>query len=119
MNPKPCKQDEEAVQHVDLYSSSLLLDGFDLDDSSNDSDEDDFKLDYGSLDLGPTDNPNDEKIIAQRQLLKAAKMQKHKSSKKKLLAKNGGKAGEFSIVFQSKQVIIAAAGQLAVANILC
>lgn len=92
-NPRPCKQEEETVQHVDLYNSSLLLDGFDFDDSSNDSDDDDFKQDFGLVEMGSTDNPNDEKIIAQRQLLKAAKMQKHKSSKKKLLAKNGGKAG--------------------------
>lgn len=92
LNPKPCKQDEDVVvQHIDLYNSSLLLEGFDLDDSSNDSD-DDFKQDFGLLEMAPTDNPNDEKVIAQRQLLKAAKMQKHKISKKKLLAKNGGKA---------------------------
>lgn len=59
-----------------------------MDDSSNDSD-DDFRQDLGLLEGGISDNPNDEKAIAQRQLLKAAKIQKHKMSKKKLLAKNG------------------------------
>lgn len=86
---KPCKQDDDSVQNVDLYSSSLLLDNFGLDDSSNDSDGS-FKQDYVLMDSGISDNPSDEKLIAQRQLLKAAKMQKHKVSKKKLLAKNGG-----------------------------
>lgn len=86
LNPKQCKEEES--QHVDLYNSSLLLDNFGMDDSSNDSD-DDFRQDFGLLEGGISDNPNDEKAIAQRQLLKAAKMQKHKISKKKLLTKNG------------------------------
>lgn len=60
-----------------------------MDDSSNDSD-DDFKQNFTLLETtSVSDNANDEKTIAQRQLLKAAKMQKHKMSKKKLLGKNG------------------------------
>lgn len=92
LNPKQAKQQEEVNQQVDLYHSSLLLSGFGLDDSSNDSDDDSFTNEFPLLETGTSDTVNDEKIIAQKQLLKAAKMQKYKGSKKKLLAKNGGKA---------------------------
>lgn len=89
--PLLTKSKPEESQSTDYYTSSLLLDNFGLDDSSNDSD-DSFKEDFGLLDI-PID-ANDEKTIAQRQLLKAAKLQKCKLSKKKLLAKNG-KAGMY------------------------
>lgn len=77
---KQCKKEEESQN----YSTIPLLDsfGFDDDDSSNKSDEDDLKLELPA-------EENDEKTIAQRQLIKA-KMQKRKLSKKKLLSKNGG-----------------------------
>ncbi|KAF2896587.1 hypothetical protein ILUMI_09589 [Ignelater luminosus] len=91
LKPKPCKQEDEDNSHNDLYTSSLLLDNFGLDDSSNDSD-DSFKQDFSLLTQTTSDNPNDEKAIAQKQLLKAAKLQKSKLTKKKLLAKVGGKA---------------------------
>lgn len=72
------------------------MDNFGLESSSGDSDEDDYcKIDYSLL-QSTLDNTNDEKTIAQRQLLKAAKTQKSKLSKKKLLAKAGGKgSGKF------------------------
>lgn len=89
--PKQCPKDEPHHSN-DLYPAHLLLDNFGLDDSSDNSDDDDFKQDFGLLET-PTD-PSDEKAIAQRQLLKAAKMQKSKMSKKKMLAKNGGNGGE-------------------------
>ncbi|KAK9888573.1 hypothetical protein WA026_000814 [Henosepilachna vigintioctopunctata] len=48
------------------FSSSLFLDGFDLYSSSRES-NDDFKDDSPALE-GVTDNTNDEKLIAQKQL---------------------------------------------------
>lgn len=75
-----CKEEEPAHNVVDM-----LFDGFDSDDSSDDSDDDDFKHDFSVAE----ENASDEKAIAQRQLLKAAKMQKHKASKKKIMTKNG------------------------------
>ena len=88
---KLCKS--EPANNSDLYNM-LLLDSFGIDDdSSNESDEDDdFKSDFGLPRIQL--DPSEEKIIAQRQLLKAAKMQKSKMSKKKLLAK-AGKIGTF------------------------
>lgn len=85
--PLITKQTKADVEnHSTDYYTNDLLDNLGLDDSSNDSD-DSFKEDFGLLET-PVD-PSDEKSIAQRQLLKAAKMQKYKLSKKKLLAKNG------------------------------
>lgn len=108
-NPKSCKQDTESVSATDLYSSSLLLDSFNQDDSSNDSD-DSFKEDLALLDttISTTIDPSDEKLIAQKQLLKAAKMQKNKSSRKRLLAKYGAnKASKFvSIDLNSITMVI-------------
>lgn len=90
------KKDNDPIQNND-FSTALLLDNFGLESSSGDSDEDDFKLEYTMLQSSLPDNVNDEKVVAQRQLLKAAKSQKGKLSKKKLLAKTGGKAaGEFT-----------------------
>ncbi|KAK4879259.1 hypothetical protein RN001_007405 [Aquatica leii] len=90
LHPKPCKQEDDDVSH-DIYSSSFMLDNFGLEDSSNDSD-DSFKQDFTLLSQMNSENPSDEKAIAQKQLLKAAKLQKCKLTKKKLLAKAGGKA---------------------------
>lgn len=74
------------------FTTTLLLDNFGLESSSGDSDEDDYcKIDYSLL-QSTLENTNDEKTIAQRQLLKAAKTQKSKLSRKKLLAKAGGKS---------------------------
>ncbi|KRT84052.1 zinc-finger associated domain containing protein, partial [Oryctes borbonicus] len=84
--PLLTKTKEDENHTTDYYTNSLLLDNFGLDDSSNDSD-DSYKEDFGILEA-PFD-PNDEKAIAQRQLLKAAKLEKCKLSKKKLLTKNG------------------------------
>lgn len=95
LNPKP-KQEIEDTSNADLYSTSLFLDNFGLDDSSNDSD-DSFKQDFTLLSQSTSENPTDEKAIAQKQLLKAAKLQKCKMTKKKLLAKVGGKASKFFI----------------------
>ena len=87
---------EEETPHAADFATTLLLDNFGLDSSSGDSDEDDYKIDYSLLQTTLSENVNDEKAIAQRQLLKAAKSQKNKLSKKKLLAKAGGKAaGEY------------------------
>lgn len=80
------------TNHTNDFATTLLLDNFGLESSSADSDEDDYcKIDYSLL-QSTLDNTNDEKTIAQRQLLKAAKTQKSKLSKKKLLAKAGGKS---------------------------
>ncbi|KAJ8967812.1 hypothetical protein NQ314_002621 [Rhamnusium bicolor] len=85
---KQCKEEDI---HQNDFTTTLLLDNFGLDSSSGDSDEDDFKEDFSLLQSTMSDNPNDEKAIAQKQLLKAAKSQKSKMSKRKMLAK-GGKA---------------------------
>ncbi|KAJ8956839.1 hypothetical protein NQ318_014253 [Aromia moschata] len=85
---KQCK--EEDIHHNNDFTATLLLDNFGLDSSSGDSDEDDYKEEFSLLQSIP-ENPNDEKIIAQKQLLKSAKAQKSKMSKRKILAK-GGKA---------------------------
>lgn len=71
----------------------MFLDNFGLDSSSGDSD-DDFKDHFSLFQTSVTDNPNDEKMIAQKQLLKAAKSQKSKMSRKKILAKGGKAAGK-------------------------
>ncbi|GJQ67540.1 hypothetical protein Trydic_g8352 [Trypoxylus dichotomus] len=84
--PLVTKNKGDDNQSTDYYTNNLLLDNFGLDDSSNDSD-DSYKEDFGLLDA-PID-VNDEKAIAQKQLLKAAKLEKCKLSKKKFLAKNG------------------------------
>ncbi|KAF5291845.1 hypothetical protein FQA39_LY14182 [Lamprigera yunnana] len=89
MRHTSCKQEDEDPSH-DIYSANFMLDTFGLEDSSNDSD-DSFKQDFTLLSHINLDNPNDEKAIAQKQLLKAAKLQKCKLTKKKLLAKVGGK----------------------------
>jgi hypothetical protein len=90
--PSIRQRKEEEVVHPADFASTLLLDNFGLDSSSGDSDDDDYKIDYNLLQASLSENANDEKAIAQRQLLKAAKSQKSKLSKKKLLAKAGGKA---------------------------
>ncbi|CAG9813870.1 unnamed protein product [Phaedon cochleariae] len=82
---------EEEVHQNNEYSSSLLLDNYGFDSSSENSDEDDFRDDLSLLQSTLVDNSNDEKVIAQKQLLKAAKFQRRGISKRKLLAK-GGKA---------------------------
>lgn len=70
----------------DLYNTQLFLDNFGLEESSDNSDDDDLinKPDFGLLEMT---NAEDEKFIAQRQLMKASKSQKSKSSKRKLLVK--------------------------------
>lgn len=89
---KQCK--EEDNHQTNDFPTTLFLDNFGLDSSSGDSDDDDFKDHFSLFQTSVIDNPNDEKIIAQRQLLKAAKSQKSKISRKKILAKGGKAAGK-------------------------
>ncbi|XP_045470208.1 zinc finger protein 2 homolog [Harmonia axyridis] len=83
---KNLNKDEDSQKND--FTSTLFLDGFGIYSSSGESD-DDYKDDFPLLEQPLTNNPNDEKIIAQKQLLKAAKMQKSKISKK-ILSRNGG-----------------------------
>lgn len=85
MNQKNINRED---QQKNEFSTPLFLDGFGMYSSSGESDDDDFPL----LESVP-DNPNDEKFIAQKQLLKSAKMHKSKISKK-ISSKNGGTKGE-------------------------
>lgn len=93
---KHCKDEEN--HHQNNFTSSLLLDNFGDDTTSEDSDEDDFKDDYTLL-QNISENPNDEKAIAQKQLLKVAKSQKLRLSKRKILSKGGKAAGNYFYYF--------------------
>lgn len=75
------------------FTSNLLFDNFGDDSSSDDSYEDELKDDLSLL-QNISENPNDEKAIAQKQLLKVAKSQKLRLTKRKLLSK-GGKGGKY------------------------
>lgn len=97
LRTKQCKQEDN---HQNDFTSSLLLDNFDDDSSSDDSDEDDFKDDFNLL-QNISENANDEKAIAQKQLLKVAKSQKLRLSKRKLLSKGGKAAGKLFCFFLS------------------
>lgn len=90
---KHCK-DEENQQND--FTTAIFLDNFAGDSTSEDSDDDDFKEDYNTLLQNISENPNDEKAIAQKQLLKVAKSQKIRLSKRKLLSKGGKAAGVYS-----------------------
>lgn len=92
------KQCKEENNHQSDFTTSLFLDNFGDDSSSSDSDEDDFKDDFCLL-QNISENPNDEKTIAQKQLLKVAKSQKMRLSKRKLLAKGGKAAGSHKYIF--------------------
>ncbi|CAG9863341.1 unnamed protein product [Phyllotreta striolata] len=84
-NQRPFK--EEAPPQSDF--SSFFLDNFGMDSSSSDSDDDDYKDEFQLLQTSLPDNSNDEKIIAQKQLIKAGRFHKTRISKKRLLAKAG------------------------------
>lgn len=90
---KHCKEEDS---HND-FTTTLFLDNFGTDFTSEDSDEDDFKDDFSLL-QNISENPNDEKAIAQKQLLKVAKSQKLRLSKRKLLSKGGKAAGKDSFL---------------------
>lgn len=90
--PQRSKQCKEEETNQNDFSSSLLFDNFGEDSTSEDSD-DDFKDDFSLL-QNISENPNDEKSIAQKQLLKVAKSQKLRLTKRKLF-KGGKAAGKF------------------------
>ncbi|CAH0557987.1 unnamed protein product [Brassicogethes aeneus] len=83
MKEEPTPPPQQQQQQND-YS---LLDSFGMDSSSSESSDDD---DYFLMPTTVPDNPADEKAIAQKQLLKAAKMQKGKMGKRKMMSKNNG-----------------------------
>lgn len=83
---KPCKQEDDNSLQSDIYASHILgLDSFGLDDDSDDSDDNlDTKAEIDMLTTQSTsEDMIDEKLIAQRQLLKATKLQKQKLNAKK------------------------------------
>lgn len=90
----PNKSKTQAPQQNNDFNSSLLLDNFGLDSSSEDSDDDEFGDEYLLLHSTLSENltPEDEKAIAQKQLIKIAKTQKSRGSKKKM-AKGGKTQG--------------------------
>lgn len=90
---KHCKEEDQ-----NDFTTSLLLDNFGEDSTSDDSDEDDCKDDFSLL-QNISENPNDEKAIAQKQLLKVAKSHKIRLSKRKLLSKGGKAAGKHKFWF--------------------
>ncbi|VEN61635.1 unnamed protein product [Callosobruchus maculatus] len=92
--PVTSKQTKLEENQNNDYTTSLFLDNFGMESSSEDSDEDDYKDDFLTLPPILSDNPNDEKVIAQKQLLKAAKFQKMRLTKRKLLTKGGKSAGK-------------------------
>lgn len=92
--PPRSKQFKVESNHQNDFTSSLILDNIGDDSTSDDSDEDDFKDDYSLL-QNISENPNDEKAVAQKQLLKVAKSQKLRLSKRKLLSKGGKAAGNY------------------------
>lgn len=78
---KPCKQEDENSLQSNLYDS-LNLDSFGLDEDSDESD-DNLKSEIDLLTQGTSEEGIDEKSVAQRQLLKATKLQKAKIAAKK------------------------------------
>lgn len=67
--------------HTNDYSNAALE--MDMETSSSESDEDEFREQSFMLG-GPSDEPVNEKAVAQQQLLKLARSQKGKNRKKKL-----------------------------------
>lgn len=75
-------KNDEVMQSNDFSSS--LLDSFGMDSSSSDSDEDDYREQISILSTGMTNEPINEKLIAQQQLLKLARNKKSRNRKKKI-----------------------------------
>ncbi|XP_018330469.1 gastrula zinc finger protein XlCGF57.1 [Agrilus planipennis] len=88
---KTIKQSDKS-QNTDFYSSTQLLDKFELDNSLNDSHYS-LKHDFPIVETEAVISSTDEKIIAQKRLLVSTKSSNGKLSKKRLFAKLSLKPG--------------------------
>ncbi|KAF7287155.1 hypothetical protein GWI33_002526 [Rhynchophorus ferrugineus] len=83
---------EDSIQSTVSFSDSLLLDSLNGNSSSSDSEPDDFNEEITIFSQnGNTEN--NEKLVAQKQLLKIVKLQKNKDRKRKLCSKETDKNG--------------------------
>lgn len=83
---RPNKKDEVLRQK---YNKLPLIDTFGLDDDDDDDSSGNSDGDDDNINVPTSMEENDEKTIAQKQLIRT-KMLKRKLTKKKLLSKNGG-----------------------------
>lgn len=91
----PKRESSVPIQNNVSFNDSLLLDSLNGNSSSSDSEPDDFKEEITIF--SQNGNESNEKIIAQKQLLKIAKIQQNKGRKRKLFSKSPDKNGIISL----------------------